>query len=368
MALNRRRSTRAASALAGLALVAAGLTPATALPASPSDGEASLTDEFDIWSAPEAAPTSDWEGVPSDTGLWIVRLAGPSVAAYTASLEARGTASDSQVASFDAQLEAKHSELLDTIDATLGRDVNVEFTYRNVLNGMAVQISETEAQQLRELPGVVEVYPDTIREMDTDVSHEVILSDAVWEGDTGSGVETSGEGIVIGFIDSGVNPFHPSFAETDGEGYTHENPLGEGVYLGVCADPSSTNYEDICNDKLIGAYNLNAGSPSAIDADDHGSHVGSTIAGNRHEAEVNIGGSTFTRFVQGVAPRANAISYLVCAPGCPGAASIAAVDHAIDDGVDVLNYSISGSDFPWNDPVDLAFRDAAAAGINEVGS
>lgn len=106
MALNRRRSTRAASALAGLALVAAGLTPATALPASPADGEASLTDEFDIWSAPEAAPASDWEGVASDTGLWIVRLAGPSVAAYTASLEGQNrTASDSQVASFDAQLE-----------------------------------------------------------------------------------------------------------------------------------------------------------------------------------------------------------------------------------------------------------------------
>ncbi|WP_181009843.1 cell wall-binding repeat-containing protein [Ornithinimicrobium sufpigmenti] len=319
-------------------------------------------------SAPEAAPSSDWEGVPSDTGLWIVRLAGPSVAAYTATLEARGTASDAQIASFEAQLEAKHAELVDTIDATLGRDVNVEFTYLNVLNGMAVEISEAEAAQLRELPGVLEVYPDIERELDTDVSHEVILSDAVWEGDTGTGAETSGEGVIVGFIDSGVNPYHPSFAETDGEGYTHTNPLGEGVYLGVCADPSAGGYEDICNDKLIGAYNLNPASPSAVDTDDHGSHVGSTIAGNRHEADVNIGGTVIERMVQGVAPRANAISYLVCAPGCPGSSTIAAVDHAIDDGVDVLNYSISGSDFPWNDGVDLAFRDAAAAGINVVAS
>ncbi|WP_192498639.1 cell wall-binding repeat-containing protein [Ornithinimicrobium pratense] len=371
MALNRRRSTRAASALAGLALVAAGLTPATALPTSPgssADGEASLTDEYDIWSAPEAAPSSDWEGVASDTGLWIVRLAGPSVAAYTATLEARGTASDSQVASFDAQLEAKHTELVDTIDATLGRAVNVEFSYRNVLNGMAVEITEAEAEQLRELPGVIEVYPDTIREMDTDVSHEILLSEAVWNGETGTDEGTRGEGVVIGFIDSGVNPFHPSFAETDMDGYTHTNPYGEGVYRGVCADPSANNYEDICNDKLIGAYNLNAASSSAIDTDGHGSHVGSTIAGNKHEAEFEIGADTFERLVQGVAPRANAVSYLVCSPGCPGAASIAAVNNAITDGVDVLNYSISGSDFPWNDPVDLAFRDAAAAGINVVAS
>src|SRR5690606_6581662 len=91
--------------------------------------------------------------------------------------------------------------------------------------------------------------------------------------------------------------------------------------------------------------------------------VGSTIAGNVHEATFTIGDTEFTRTVQGVAPRANVISYLICFPGCPSTSAVAAVDQAITDGVDVLNYSISGIDNPWLDPVDLAFLDAYEAGI-----
>ncbi|MFK5582948.1 cell wall-binding repeat-containing protein [Serinicoccus sp. LYQ131] len=354
------------STIAGLTLVAAGMSPVSAQPEAPSDEGGALTQEFDPASA--APASTDWEGVESDTGLWIVRLAGPSVSAYQASLSAQdGEASAAELEAFDAELADEHAALEQSIDSTLGRDVPVEFTYRNVLNGMAVEVSAAEAEELRSLPGVLEVYPDIEREMETDVSHEVISSPSIWEGETAEGMATRGEGVVVGVIDSGINPFHPSFAETDGTGYTHTNPYGSGNYVGVCAE-GAADYEDICNDKLIGAYNLNAASPDAQDRDNHGSHTASTAAGGVHTADAEIGGTVFEREVQGVAPQANVISYLVCYPGCPGASSIAAVDQAIDDGVDVLNYSISGSDLPWNDPVDLAFRDAAAAGINVVAS
>lgn len=366
MRLNRQRSAPIVSTIAGLTLVAAGMSPVSAQPEAPSDEGGALTQEFDPASA--APASTDWEGVESDTGLWIVRLAGPSVSAYQASLSAQdGEASAAELEAFDAELADEHAVLEQSIDSTLGRDVPVEFTYRNVLNGMAVEVSAAEAEELRSLPGVLEVYPDTEREMETDVSHEVISSPSIWEGETAEGMATRGEGVVVGVIDSGINPFHPSFAETDGTGYTHTNPYGPGNYVGVCAE-GAADYEDICNDKLIGAYNLNAASPDAQDRDNHGSHTASTAAGGVHTADAEIGGTVFEREVQGVAPQANVISYLVCYPGCPGTSSIAAVDQAIDDGVDVLNYSISGSDLPWNDPVDLAFRDAAAAGINVVAS
>jgi hypothetical protein len=173
---------------------------------------------------------------------------------------------------------------------------------------------------------------------------------------------TRGEGVIVGMLDTGVNPHHPSFAATDGEGYTHMNPYGSGNFVGVC-DPGAPNYEDICNDKLIGAWNFHPNSPSAQDWNNHGSHVGSTIAGNRHEAVFTVGNDEFTRTIQGVAPRANIISYLVCFPTCPSSSSVAAVNQAIADGTQVLNYSISGVDDPWNDPVDLAFLDAFNANI-----
>src|SRR5690606_21278653 len=118
--------------------------------------------------------------------------------------------------------------------------------------------------------------------------------------------------------------------------YVHQNPYGSGNFVGVC-DPSHPQHEPICNDKLIGAWNFHPSSPNAQDVDGHGSHVGSTIAGNKHEATFSIGSDVYTRTVQGVAPRANVISYLVCFPTCPQTSSVAAVNQAIADGVDVLN-------------------------------
>jgi hypothetical protein len=54
----------------------------------------------------------------------------------------------------------------------------------------------------------------------------------------------------------------------------------------------------------------------------------------------------------------------VCGPlGCFSSDSAAAVGQAIVDGVDVINFSISGGTDPFTDPVELAFLDAYAAGV-----
>ena len=43
--------------------------------------------------------------------------------------------------------------------------------------------------------------------------------------------------------------------------------------------------------------------------------------------------------------------------------SVAAIQRAIQDGVDVINFSISGGNIPYADAVELAFLDAYAAGV-----
>ena len=56
--------------------------------------------------------------------------------------------------------------------------------------------------------------------------------------------------------------------------------------------------------------------------------------------------------------------YKVCgAAGLLRSDSAAAVGQAILDGVDVINFSISGGSDPFTDPVELAFLDAYAAGV-----
>ncbi len=317
--------------------------------------------------------TSPSHSLPeSETGLYIIQLIDPSVSRYMGGISGLQATSpqatgvrrlDASTPASQAYLEYLSSQqqaMVDSLQSILGHSIEVQFYYRAAMNAIAVRISHDEALQAFNLSGVKTVYADQLNELDTDMGPTLIGAPSIWEGDTIGGIATKGEGIVIGMIDSGINHAHPSFAEVGPkDGHIFENPYGANNFHGYCADN-----EGFCNNKLIGAYGLNPLGGIPEDTDGHGSHTSSTAGGNYVDATVNVGGVEFTRAISGVAPWANIVAYKVCNPSCPTSASIAAVDHAIlDDGVDVINYSISGGDSPWTDPVDLAFLDAFAAGI-----
>jgi subtilisin family serine protease len=354
--------------------VAGACALAFAIPqAAVANDTSSLPDSPALASQASGAASFDFSA-ESDTGLWVVQLSEPALASYTGGIS--GLAATSPLATNADRLDVsapasiayldhlmdRQNSVLNQMERALGRSIEVAFEYRNVVNGLAVRVDAAEAARLAALPGVAAVLPDTEHEIETDVSNDLIASASIWDGDTGTDVGSRGEGVVVGMIDTGVNPFHPSFAAVDGDGFAHTNPFGSGNFVGVC-DPGHPDHDDICNDKLIGAWNFHPTSPSAQDVNGHGSHVGGTIAGNIHDAVITVGNDEFTRAVQGVAPRANVISYLVCFPSCPQTSSVAAVEQGIADGVDVLNYSISGGDSPWTAIVDLAFLDAFNAGV-----
>ncbi len=183
-----------------------------------------------------------------------------------------------------------------------------------------------------------------------------------------------GEGVVVGIIDTGIDPWNPSFAAVGGDGYVHTNPLGSGNYIGVC-DPTNTGGDGVvaydatfpCNDKLIGVWGYTASDESPRDTDGHGSHTAGTSAGNIvFDSVIDAPTDVYTSDISGVAPHANIIAYDGCVDGggCSGAALSAAREQALLDGVDVINYSIGSSastgDF-WEDTEALqwlALRDA----------
>jgi subtilisin family serine protease len=338
--------------------------------AEPSFGDGAL--------APAARPAGFQQ--ESQTGRWVVRLEDASLASYAGDIPGLAATSPQVTGAERLDVDAPASvayrnhlataqgDFVAAMEDTLDRSVPVVHQYQNVLNGLAVEVSAAEAARLAALPGVASVTPLGLRELDTDVSHALIGSASFWDGETGPGLATRGEGVVVGVIDSGVNASHPAFAAVSpGDGFVHQNPLGSGNFVGAC-NPASANHQAVCNDKLIGAYNFHVTGPNfpnVLDVEDHGSHTASTAAGNLHEATFTLGQNEFTRTVQGVAPRANVISYKVCDEEalCEEGAILAAINQGIADGVDVLNYSISGSDEPWLDPINLAFLEAFEAGI-----
>jgi uncharacterized repeat protein (TIGR01451 family) len=263
-------------------------------------------------------------------------------------------------------LAVNRQAMLAKAEGLLGRSIEVRHVYDVILNGVSVELSAQEAEDLLGLPGIRKVLKDQDYTYTTDAGPEWIGAGAIWEGEAvPDGVGTLGEGVLVGVLDGGINFDHPSFSATPDDGFVYD---WTGDYLGVCAPGGDPLYATACNDKVVGAWSYTYDSPSDVvtpeDAEGHGSHTASTVAGNF--VDVDFYGTNVT--ISGVAPHAQIVAYDVCYPTptggqCAGEDSVAAVQQAILDGVDVINYSISGGENPYGDGVELAFLDATAAGV-----
>lgn len=257
-----------------------------------------------------------------------------------------------------AHLQARQARFHDSIQASFGREVEQIRSMQHALNALVLRISDDEAAALASRPDVLSVERESFVEMDTYRGPSFIGAPTIWEGTTANGTNTRGEGIVVGIIDSGINWASPAYAAVGPvTGHAHVNPNGTGVFLGQCQ--SGQVDAGRCTDKLIGIYNMASPGTTGTDTDGHGSHTSSTVAGNVWDGVFANG--TFR--ISGVAPHANVISYLACPTTCPVSATSASVDQAVIDGVDVINYSISGGASPWTDTTSTAFRNAHAAGV-----
>ncbi|KGJ90516.1 S8 family serine peptidase [Thalassotalea sp. ND16A] len=312
--------------------------------------------------------------------------------------------------SYVQHLDNQQQQVKADITRVAGTQNPALHSYKYAFNGMSMKLTQAQAQAVSKLQGVRAVTRSIVRELMTDVGPEHIGANQVWDGSaTATSTGFTGEGIVVGILDTGINSNHPSFAATGGDGHTATNPLGTGNYLGDCM---LEEFASMCNDKLIGIYSYpeitdTYGDPvfrgagwaapwehqrpaNGEDYNGHGSHTASTVAGNIlydvpfQFSELGYGEDITGRDtnlvfpqVSGVAPHANIISYQVCwaggggaaYSGCPGDVMLKAIDDAIADGVDVINFSIGGAEsFPWTDPIELAFLAARESGASVAAS
>ncbi|CAD5188709.1 unnamed protein product [Musa acuminata subsp. malaccensis] len=125
-----------------------------------------------------------------------------------------------------------------------------------------------------------------------------------------------------------------------------------------------------CNNKLIGARSFinhdgrdrrSTGTP--VDEEGHGTHTSSTAAG-AFVKRANVNGFA-PGVAAGMAPRAHIAAYKVCDEiACMGHDMLAAMDAAVDDGVDVLSFSISADPIPFHsDPIAQGTFNAIGKGV-----
>ena len=240
------------------------------------------------------------------------------------------------------QLDAARRDVLAAGVRAVGHELRPLHAYRHAANGMALKLTESEAARLATLPGVARVRRERTEHILTDAGPEWIGADKLWNGQVPGIVATRGEGVVIGIVDTGINPGHPSFAATGGDGFTHTNPRGH--FYGLCANGQAT-----CNAKLIGIYDMTDEGTQGVDSVGHGSHVSGIAAGNAITDALQGNTVALQRQVSGVAPHANLIMYKACTIDktsgggtCAESDLVAAIDQATADNVDVINYSIGG--------------------------
>jgi subtilisin family serine protease len=289
---------------------------------------------------------------------------------------------DSNVKKYRAHLAKSHDRMAANLDRLTTR-ADVIGTFDIAISAVSAVVPEGAIGAIAKLPNVHAVFLDELEQIDTEVTPGFIGADDLWN-DLG-GHSSAGEGVVVGILDTGVWPEHPSYSDPDpgGKGYAPpstapgSNGFGSGGPRSTCDFGNTTYNSDdapfTCNNKLIGAYAftdtyiaviglLPDEFESARDADGHGTHTSSTSAGNGGVAASIFGVNRGT--VSGIAPRAHVIMYKVCNDeGCFASDSVRAVEQAILDEVDALNFSIGGGGDPYGDAVSLAFLAAYDAGV-----
>ena len=232
----------------------------------------------------------------------------------------------------------------------------IGWRYRLVANGFSLSLPSSELPRLRTLSGVRDVLPAGSYAPQLSATPQQIGAPALW----GQGLDTAGQGVKIGIIDSGIDAGHPFF-----------DPTGYALPVGFPKGQERFTTAKVIVARVFAPKSATAASARVAFSDDdssHGTHVAGIAAGN---ADTPAGGG---RRVSGVAPRAYLGNYKVfvetssgLSPNANSPAIVAAIEAAVADGMNVINFSGGEPEIePSRDIVARALDAAAAAGVVPV--
>ncbi|KAK4476545.1 hypothetical protein RD792_015701 [Penstemon davidsonii] len=242
----------------------------------------------------------------------------------------------------------------------------VLYVYENVIFGFSVKLSKNHLESLKKVDGFLSATQDELLTLHTTHSpHFLGIEQGIglWSS------QNLASDVIIGVIDTGIWPEHPSFRNSG-------VPPIPSRWKGKCQTGTKFSSSK-CNRKLIGAgaffkgYEAIAGRinetldyRSPRDSQGHGTHTSSTAAGNL------VTGADFLGLAKGTASgmryTGRIAAYKACYQlGCASADILAAIDQAVTDGVDVLSLSLGGTySRPfYNDNIAIAAFGAIKKGV-----
>ena len=338
--------------------------------------------------------------------LYIVQLTDAPVASYRGTFPGLASTRAQAGSRLDAhstaarRYESHLAQRRDAVLASLGQ-VRPLHTYTVTFNGFSARLTDAQVRALRGRPDVVSIQESRPVKLDTTHTPEFLgltRPGGLWSTLDRNALPVKGEDVIIGVIDSGVWPEDAAFGDRRDSQGAYVPYYGNGTpaytappakWRGICQTGEGFTAA-MCNNKIVGArwyvdgfiaqgepvgpeaglspLEYRSARASTAGSGGHGSHTAGTAGGNEN-VRMTLGG-VGVGAGSGVAPRARLAIYKACweaANGqyssCGGADLVKAIDDAVRDGVDVINYSISGTSANFNDPMEQAFLNASAAGV-----
>ncbi|XP_049377987.1 subtilisin-like protease [Solanum stenotomum] len=281
-----------------------------------------------------------WPSVQNDFETYIVHVESPESLISTQSLL--------------MDLDSYYLSFLPKTTTAISSSGNEEaasmiYSYHNVMKGFSARLTAEQVKEMEKKHGFISAQKQRILSLHTTHTPSFLglqQNMGLWKD------SNYGKGVIIGVVDTGILPDHPSFSDVG-------MPPPPAKWKGVC----ESNFTNKCNNKLIGARSYLLANGSPIDDDGHGTHTASTAAGAFVKGANVFGNANGTAV--GIAPLAHIAVYKVCSSdGCSESDILAAMDAAIDDGVDILSISLGGRPIPfYEDNIALGAYSATERGI-----
>lgn len=234
-------------------------------------------------------------------------------------------------------------------------EYKVKRSFKAAFNGVSMKLPAKQVEKLLESKAVKAVYSDIevhveppVQAEDIEVEHTGIgMADerSYLQVDKLHEEGFTGKDIKVGVLDTGIDYNHPDLKAAYKGGYD---------FVDNDKDPMEATYEDWKNS---GRPEVSGGQKYYTS---HGTHVSGTIAGQ---------GTNESKFsTTGIAPDAELYAYRVLGPYGSGSFEnvMAGIEQGIEEGMDVMNLSLSGAQNDPMNPVGMAVNNAVLSGVTMV--